>query len=749
MNLFERLRYAFASKESQARIVTSYNQIGKPQHTPANYESFARRGYSKNAVVYVAISKIATACAGIKWNLYSKKGRGKDTEILDSPLLTLWDKPNPMQGQSSFIESVVAYRLISGNSYIESNAPFAGKPPLELWPARPDKMKIVPGPNGYVGRYDFTSSGMTRSWEVDPIKLTSQIMHWKTFNPLNDWYGLSPIEAAMIALDQNNAGQSWNLALLQNQATPSGVLQMKVTDSNPRGELTSEQYVRLKTEFDENQMGARNAGRPLIIEGGLSWTQTSMSPKDMEFVQSKNVSASDLALVFGVPGEIIGLGTKTFANYKEARLSFYEETILPTMDSLRDSLNCWLVPAFGENLWLDYDKDDIEALVEKRESKYTSLGTVNFLTQNEKRMAAGYDEVKGWNVFVIGNQILESPDEFSGDEEDGTDNTEQDPNPEPEADETDKPKPEIEDETDEEDSTDPDDDDIEDEKGWKSFNLLNRREKRQSWKRQNRRRKRLESVFERDVKEDFKEMTELLVKAAKDFEDRNLQTSDSKLIEFALQKIANDFKPTLLKTLKKHTRYTLEDFGSMVLNEGKSLGFDKEHKANLKYDSYVEAYVDRRGATQISTITNTNEKLIRRVVNGWVKESIAGDTSAHELSSMLEEKFTELTPGSARRIARTEVAMASTNGSLEAVKSLQIPSMYKEWVTASDDRVRDGHDGGADHSFMNGIEVLIDDKFTVPPDASMDGPGDSSATADQVINCRCVLTYKSKNQGEL
>jgi uncharacterized protein with gpF-like domain len=88
--------------------------------------------------------------------------------------------------------------------------------------------------------------------------------------------------------------------------------------------------------------------------------------------------------------------------------------------------------------------------------------------------------------------------------------------------------------------------------------------------------------------------------------------------------------------------------------------------------------------------------------------------------------------------------MASNNGSLEAVKSLQVPGIFKEWVSAQDDRVRDGAHGYADHASANGQEVALDDKFTVPPDASMNGPGDPNSTPDQVINCRCVLVYKQK-----
>jgi len=805
MSFINRLGGLFSFKESQTRIVSSMQQVGKAQPTPANYDGFARLGYSKNAVVYIAVSKIATACAGIDWCLYRKgAGRRKEKiEILDSPLLNLLDKPNPDMARAQFIENVVAYFKITGNSYIEANTGLTGSVPLELWPASPDKMKVVPNANGYVAQYEYATGAARRVFPVDPVKMTSKIMHWKSFNPINLWYGLSPLEAALLSLDQNSAGQKWNLALLQNSATPSGVLQMKVTDINPRGALTKEQYDRLKNEFDENFQGSKNAGRPMILEGGLNWQQISLGPKDMDFLQNKNVTATDIFAVYGVPGELVGLGQKTFANYKEARQSFYEDTILPTMDSLKDKLNQWLTPAFGEGLYLDYDKDDIEALVEKREAKYTSLSTASFLNENEKREAAGYDRVEGLDLFKIGTEILSMEDLKLAAEEGSTDPktslsgiqitsllevinsvaTEKIPRETglqiimvsfnltaeqaeailSEVGNGFKPKPEVEPnatnntpqntppkkpQTDEANNEPSDDDtDEESEKGFKSINLVNANEKRQSWKRQNAKRKRLTNYFEKDLQEDFRDLLNNMKNTAS-----NLQGREERLVEFGLVKDVSDWVPALRKTLKKHTKYALEEFGLPIIDEAKSKGLVIEAKKDLDFDSFVESYINRRTSLNISTITNTTEKQIKRIVKEWTAQALRDGDSVQDLSFFLEAEFEGLGKSNATRIARTEVAIASNNGALEAVKSLQIPGMVKEWVSANDSRVRDGGDNGlgADHSSVadeNG-EIPIDEKFKVNPDVLMDGPGDTGAPADQVINCRCVLVFKNKGGGQ-
>jgi len=735
MNWWQRL---FARKESQARIVATMNQVGRPVQTPANYENFAVHGFLKNVLVYRAIAMTAQACSGITWTLYSGKKKNPQ-EIEDHPLLTLIEKPNPLQGRASFVEAVVAYYRLTGNSYIESNQPSPNKPPLELWPARPDKMKVIPGSAGYPAFYQYGSGAQSRKWPVDQVSLRSPIMHWKSFHPLDSWYGASPIEAAMLAIDQNNAGQRWNLAMLQNSATPSGVLQMKTTDANPRGELTDEQYKRLKGEFESSHQGARNAGRPLIIEGGLNWQSISLSPRDMDFIKGKEVTAIDIATVFGVPPELLGLGQKTFNNYKEARLALYEETVLPIMDSLRDELNKWLLPTFGENLWLDYDKDDIEALTEKREQKFATIKDVTFLTQNEKRQAVGYDAQEGWDVYLIGGQLVESPEDlmatsFPGAGPDDTDPDSEGEDPESDPDEQEDPpkkpapkKPEDESESD-------------DEKGWKSINLLNGSEKRQSWRAQNARRAKLSARFSSEVQAELKTMASKIGESVRGI-------SDAKLAEFAALKAVVEFMPTIKATIKAHIRKAAVDFGHMILEEAKERKLEFEQKAPRRFDDFIKVYAESRSGEAIKSITSTTQRTIKNAVGQWVQSTVVSGDSNAELSKYLEMEFEELSGAQAMRIARTEVALASNNGALEAVKSLQLPNMFKEWIAAQDDRVRSGgSDGqGPDHAAMDGVQVPLDEKFTVPPDTSMDGPGDSSAGADQVINCRCVTTFSSKN----
>src|SRR5690606_756512 len=380
-----------------ARAILSLT-LGQPAWTPRTYASFAKEGYQANVYVFAAIRQIAMACAGIPWLVYRKNRSGRVEELEDHPLATLLNRPNPWQGSGRFFENVTAFLMLSGNSYIEAVGP-DGRPARELYVLRPDRMKVVPGnAQQLISGYEYTVNGVK-------VKLKpEQVLHLKLFNPVDDWYGMGPIEAAARSIDQNNESRAWNVSLLQNAARPPGAL---VTNED----LTEEQFNRLREQIQEQYAGHKNAGRPLLLEGGMDWKDLALSPADMHWLEGLKLSAREIAIAFGVPPELIGdTSNKTYSNYQEARLAFYTETILPLMDWLKDELNNWLVPQFGDDrLYVDYDKDEIEALQEDRGAVWDrAMEAVRqgVLTRNEARVLLGYEEIEGGDVLMVPGNML-------------------------------------------------------------------------------------------------------------------------------------------------------------------------------------------------------------------------------------------------------------------------------------------------------------------------------------------------------
>lgn len=397
MQLFERIKVWFQKQSRTTRAIVAM-MLGQPVWTPKNYANFAKEGYQANVYVFACIRQIAMACAGIPWLVYRQGRRGKVEELDDHPMAKLLRRPNPWQGGGRFIENAVAFLMLSGNSYIEAVGPERGAP-RELYALRPDRMKVIPGnAQQLVAGYQYTVGGTAVTFGAE------EVLHLKLFNPLDDWYGMSPIEAAARSIDQNNESRAWNVALLQNSARPPGAL---VTEH----ELSDEQYDRLKKEIQEKYAGSKNAGRPLLLEGGLDWKEMGLSPADMHWLEGLKLSAREIAIAFGVPPELIGdTANKTYSNYKEARQAFYTETVLPLMDWIRDELNNWLVPKFGDDkIYLDYDRDEIEALQEDREAVWKramEAVKIGVLTPNEARLLLGYEEIAGADTLMVPGNMM-------------------------------------------------------------------------------------------------------------------------------------------------------------------------------------------------------------------------------------------------------------------------------------------------------------------------------------------------------
>lgn len=357
------------------------------------YYNFAREGYIKNVIAFRAVNIIATAAASVPLCIYrnNKNGRFKQDS---HPLLALLQRPNLITSKGEFIEKIVSYRLLSGNAYILHNAQ---EPPNELYVLRPDRIEIIGGTNNIPRGYKYRLNDKQHFFALDNITGKCAVLHLKNFHPLNDWYGLSPVESAAYSIDQHNQAGTWNQAMLQNGARPSGALVVK-TDSNNNGKLSQEQYQRLKEQLEECYIGSKNAGKPMLLEGGLDWREMSLSPKDMDFIAGKHSAARDIALAFGMPPQLLGIpGDNTYSNLVEARIALWEQTVLPLLSDLLTHLNNWLAPLFARDLEITYNKDAVEILMHKREKLWQYIEKISFMTINEKRQVFGLSPIDGGN----------------------------------------------------------------------------------------------------------------------------------------------------------------------------------------------------------------------------------------------------------------------------------------------------------------------------------------------------------------
>lgn len=377
--------------------------IGNSVHVFKGLTHHSYEEYYSNVIVYRCITLLARSVASVPLILYKdqasktpKNRKGKkniisphdysthEHEIDQHAVLDLLNNPFDNMNNFKFTEHCISQWLLSGNAFIEVRTNPDGAP-QDLILHKPEKIEVTD--QGY---WVKELCNRKKRWinKTTPFE-PSKMIHLSFFNPSNPHWGLSPLHAAAASIDQHNAVGEHNISLLQQGGRPSGALLYA-----PKGDtlpLTDAQREDIKNNLKDIYSGSQNAGKMMLLEGNFEWKEMGLTPKDLDFVEGKNVSAREICQAFGVPPMLAGVpGDATFANYKEARFHLWEDTILPILDTFVNHLNSGLLPFYEPHIRLGYDLDAIQALAPKRESAWSKIANVDFLTTNEKRQAIGY-----------------------------------------------------------------------------------------------------------------------------------------------------------------------------------------------------------------------------------------------------------------------------------------------------------------------------------------------------------------------
>ncbi|PJG49044.1 phage portal protein [Sphingobium sp. LB126] len=341
---------------------------------PASYEAQVRAGVMQNPVAQRALRLVSEGAGGTGLAVAGVEDAARVMRLVT----------HCSAGQG-LVETLASHLLLHGNAYVQVLAGADGLPG-ELYALRPERVSVEADARGWPAAYLYRVGESVTRLLPENGPPAGGVLHLKALHPLDDHYGLGCVGAAAGAVAIHNAATVWNKALLDNAARPSGAMVYAPGDGSV---MSPEQFERVKREMEIAFSGAANAGRPMLLEGGLDWKAMSLTPAEMDFVGLKAAAAREVALAFGVPPMLMGLpGDNSYANYREANRALWRQTILPLVAKICGGLAQGLRPWWPE-LRLSADLDAVPALFEERSALWERVAAVDFLSAEEKRAMLG------------------------------------------------------------------------------------------------------------------------------------------------------------------------------------------------------------------------------------------------------------------------------------------------------------------------------------------------------------------------
>lgn len=389
-----------------ARLVA--DALPDPEWPAANFRAYANEGYGKNELVYACISEKATSGPEAPLRVY-RRGAVHGEPLDSHPLRLLLENPNPLMTEFDLFELLFIHLDLAGNAWWEVVRDKAGRV-AELWPLSPDRVRIFYAPGRKVSYGYIVEDGQK------PVPV--EAIHFRMPNPVDPLVGAAPMRAALRATALDNEATDFVKALLQNHAVPGTVVKM----GSLQHALDEQTTERLKEKW-RAAFGGRRRGEPAFLQAGMEVETLGLNLKDLEFPDLRSISESRICMSFGVPpvlvGAKVGLDRSTFTNYREARTSLWEETLMPAQRRIRDTIAKSLLPLVAPaaqgrpRAELRFDHSEVLALRESEHDRWqraTEAFRAGGLTINDYRREIGRAPVDGGDVFLIPSGVIATRD---------------------------------------------------------------------------------------------------------------------------------------------------------------------------------------------------------------------------------------------------------------------------------------------------------------------------------------------------
>lgn len=366
-------------------------QVGRPAYTNTSFANNVTSGYRKNELIFACISVKANSAAVPVLRVHRKRD---GEELPDHPLRALIANPNPMMTEFDFHAANLSYLDLAGRAYWEKERSRAGKL-VHLWPLRPDWMKPVMQTGAMISGYEYAVPG-----ETPPKLLATDVLAMRLWDPLDQYNGLAPVQVAARVGDVDNATSDFIKLFWEHGGMPVGLITTKQS-------LTPEAVTSIRAGWRERYGGYKNWTEPAVLHSEATYQRTGLTFGEMGFDALDARSEARICMVLRVPpilvGAKVGLDRSTFANYAEARKSFWQDTLLPEYRHIQDALTADLVPEYGGDIELRWDFSEVPALQEDANARWLRAReglASGGLTVNEYREEIGLGNVANGDVFI-------------------------------------------------------------------------------------------------------------------------------------------------------------------------------------------------------------------------------------------------------------------------------------------------------------------------------------------------------------
>jgi HK97 family phage portal protein len=357
--------------------------------------------------VYDCVRLRAESISSVRWYGCETNSEGEVVPLdPQHPLNALLTTANAHWTFSELTERAQMNLDSTGNAYITILR--VRGVPRELWVMPVGTMSPIPSNKGnFIDAYEMNSDGKIR--HIDP----KDVIHLQYPNPDDPYAGLSPMSAAIQAIDLDVRAVEWNRSLVENRA----VAETAITYPNP---LSQRAYDEVVERLKENHQGPQAAGSPWVLDNGAKLQSFGATPRDMDWLASRKFNREEICSIFAVPPPLVGiLDNATYSNIETANRMFWENGMTPAIRRWETQLNSKIAPAYGPTVRIKADTSHIRALQHATADavdiavKLFSMGVP--LNDINSTLNLGLPEIPGGGVGYVSASITPSgvnADEF-------------------------------------------------------------------------------------------------------------------------------------------------------------------------------------------------------------------------------------------------------------------------------------------------------------------------------------------------